>query len=298
MGARKGVFLAAAVVALWTAAPASAVFHLMSIREVSAGGASPGAEFVELQMYAPGQNLVGGHAVTFYGPTGTATGSCGFPGNVANGENQRSILVATPSVGVASDCPLADGDRLNPAGGAVCFESIDCVAWGSFSGSVLSPVGAPAPTITGGMTLTRSIAPGCSTLLEPGDDTNNSAADLALTAPSPRNNATAPTETACGGGGGGGGGGSGGGDADPPETRITKGPDKSTNKRKVKIKFESNEPGSTFMCRLDKGAFKACDSPFKKRVGQGRHKFFVYAIDAAGNSDQTPAKLKFKVVGD
>ena len=49
-----------------------------------------------------------------------------------------------------------------------------------------------------------AIAPGCSTLLEPGDATDNSSTDFALTAPSPRNNATAPTEAACGGGGGGG----------------------------------------------------------------------------------------------
>jgi hypothetical protein len=296
MGARKGVFLAAAVVALWTAAPASAVFHLMSIREVSAGTSSTSAEFVELQMYAPGQNLVGTHTVTFYGPTGSVTGTCAFPGNVPNGQNQRSVLVATPSVGVAGDCPLADGDRLNPAGGAVCFENIDCVAWGGFSGSVLGPVGTPAPAIPLGMSLTRSIAPGCSTLLEAGDDTNSSAADFSLTAPTPRNNAAAPTETACGGAGGGGGGGAG--DVDPPETKITKGPAKTTSKRKVKITFESSEPGSSYQCKLDKRAYKACGSPFKKRVGEGRHKFSVYAIDAAGNRDQTPAKRKFKVVGD
>jgi hypothetical protein len=293
MGARKGVFLAAAVVSLWAAAPASAVFHLMSMREVSAGTSSPSAEFVELQMYAAGQNLVGGHTVTFYGATGAMTGTCEFQGNVPNGQNQRSVLVATPSAGVASDCALTDGDRLNPTSGAVCFENIDCVAWGSFTGSVMGPVGSPAPAITAGMSLTRSIGAGCATLLEAGDDTNNSAADFALGAPTPRNNAAAPTETACGGGGGGGGGGA---DTDPPATRITKGPDKTTSKPKVKIRFRSSEPGSSFMCKLDKRAYKSCGSPYKKRVDEGRHKFSVYAIDGAGNRDQTPAKLKFKVV--
>jgi hypothetical protein len=293
MGARKGVFLAVVVASLWAAAPASAVFHLMSIREVSAGTSSPGPEFVELQMYAAGQNLVGGHTVTFYGPTGSITGTCGFAGNVPNGQNQRSILVATPSVGVASDCAISPGGLLASAGGAVCFENIDCVAWGSFSGTVLAPVGTPAPAIPAGMSLTRSIAAGCATLLEAGDDTDNSAADFALGAPTPRNNSTAPTETACGGGGGG-----GGADADPPETEITKGPGKTTSKRKVKIKFTSSEAGSSYMCKLDKRAYKPCGSPYKKRVDEGRHKFSVYAIDGAGNRDQTPDKLKFRIVDD
>jgi len=49
------------------------------------------------------------------------------------------------------------------------------------------------------MSLERSIAPGCPTLLEAGDDTDNSSADFTLAAPSPRNNATTPTETACAG---------------------------------------------------------------------------------------------------
>ena len=147
--------------------------------------------------------------------------------------------------------------------------------------------------------ITRTIAPGCATLLEAADDSNNSAADFS---PGSRHSAQQRhpadrdrlrrrrrgrwrrrRE---------------GGDTSPPETKVTKGPEKSTNKRKVKIKFESSESGSTFMCKLDKRAFKACASPFKKRVGEGRHKFLVYAIDAAGNSDQTPAKLKFRVVGD
>ena len=43
----------------------------------------------------------------------------------------------------------------------------------------------------------RSLAPGCATLLEAGDDTNNSAADFAPGAPTPRANTTAATETEC-----------------------------------------------------------------------------------------------------
>ena len=50
------------------------------------------------------------------------------------------------------------------------------------------------------------------------------------------------------------------------------------------------------MCKLDKGKFKSCSSPFKKKVDVGKHKFQVFAIDQAGNEDPSPAKAKFKRV--
>jgi hypothetical protein len=65
--------------------------------------------------------------------------------------------------------------------------------------------GTPAPALVSGMALGRSIAPGCSTLLEPGDDTNDSATDFSLTTPNPRRNSVTPTEMPCTPGGGGGG---------------------------------------------------------------------------------------------
>jgi 6-phosphogluconolactonase (cycloisomerase 2 family) len=85
-------------------------------------------------------------------------------------------------------------------------------------------------------------------------------------------------------------------DDDPPNTRLTKKPKKKTTKRKAKFKFKSNEPGSSFECKLDRKRFKPCDSPFKKRVKVKKHKFKVRAIDSAGNVDPTPAKRKWKVV--
>jgi hypothetical protein len=86
-------------------------------------------------------------------------------------------------------------------------------------------------------------------------------------------------------------------DTDAPDTEITKKPKKKSTKRKAKLKFESSEDGSTFECKLDKKPFKACDSPFKKKVkASKKHKFLVRAIDAAGNTDPTPAKAKWKVL--
>jgi hypothetical protein len=86
-------------------------------------------------------------------------------------------------------------------------------------------------------------------------------------------------------------------DTDPPETSITKGAPNKLDKSKVKFKFVSNEPGSTFECKKDKTPFKPCSSPTKmKGLDEGRHRFKVRAIDAAGNVDSSPAKDKFKVV--
>jgi len=55
------IALAAMLVLVALAPPvADATFHLMRIREVYPGSAAnPGAEYVELQMYASGQNFVG-----------------------------------------------------------------------------------------------------------------------------------------------------------------------------------------------------------------------------------------------
>ena len=50
----------------------------------------------------------------------------------------------------------------------------------------------------------------------------------------------------------------------------------------------------SFECRLDKGAWAACTSPYKVNVKVGKHTIEVRAIDALGNIDATPAKVKFQ----
>ena len=101
----------------------------------------------------------------------------------------------------------------------------------------------------------------------------------------------------AGGGGTGGGdtGGGGGGEADtdPPETAIRK---LKVKGETAKVKFRSDEQGSTFECKLDKRKFKRCRSPRRlKNLDDGRHKFKVRAIDPAGNPDPSPAKRRFEV---
>jgi hypothetical protein len=291
---RRGIAAALSTLAGFAAFTpgAAADFHLVSITEVAPNPSGAQSSFIELQMYAPGQTQLMGHTVSVFDADGGLALTTFGIANAAQGQNQRTYLIGddlTPGppdfVNQQLAVPLAP---LGP-GGAVCFDSIDCVAWGNFTGVGLpSPPGAPAPAIPDGSSLTRSIAPGCATLLEGSDDTNSSAADFAVTAPSPRNNATAPTEVACAAGGG--------VDNSAPQTTISKQPKAKSTRRKAKFEFESNEDGSSFMCKLDRAPFAACSSPFKKRVGLGKHKFEVYAVDRAGNEDATPAKAKFKRV--
>jgi hypothetical protein len=86
-------------------------------------------------------------------------------------------------------------------------------------------------------------------------------------------------------------------DCTAPETTITKDAPNKTDKNKVKIKFTSDEAGSTFDCKIDAKPYKPCTSPKTlKRLDEGKHKFKVHAIDTAGNVDPSAAKDKFKVV--
>ncbi len=76
-------------------------------------------------------------------------------------------------------------------------------------------------------------------------------------------------------------------DVTAPQTTIFK-------RKGGKIWFKSSEENSTFKCKLDKGKWKSCKSPYViKNAEPGKHKFRVAATDAAGNRDTTPAKLKF-----
>jgi hypothetical protein len=73
----------------------------------------------------------------------------------------------------------------------------------------------------------------------------------------------------------------------PAKPKINKGPKKKTKSRKAKFKF-SGEAGATFMCALDKKAFKPCTSPTKVKVKKAKpkpkkHTFSIKGIDAVGN---------------
>ena len=295
----------------FAAPPAAATFHLMQIREVYPGSiAAPGAQYVELQMWASGQNHVEGHVLRSYDAAGAVTGTSAFAHDVADGANQSTLLLATPQAevqfGVVADAPLAGS--LSPAGGAVCWETIDCVSWGSFSGALPSPAGAPAApgSIPDGMALRRSIARGCATLLEPVDDNDASAEDFAVASPLPRPNSVAPTEQPCTSGGGsgatGGGGGSGGGAAgggNGPgglDTFLRSKPPHRTQDRTPTFRFAATDDGAHFECKLDRRPYRSCRSPFTtRRLRQGKHRFLVRAR-SGGEVDASPASWRFRVL--
>ena len=112
--------------------------------------------------------------------------------------------------------------------------------------------------------------------------------------------ATVPPDPSNGGGNNGGGGGNNGGgktaDTTAPKATITKGPKAKSSSTTAKFKFKSNEGGSKFQCKLDKGKFKSCKSPKTyKKLKPGKHVFKVRAIDKAGNIGAA-VKRKFTVL--
>jgi hypothetical protein len=85
-------------------------------------------------------------------------------------------------------------------------------------------------------------------------------------------------------------------DVTPPDTAIVSGPTGLIRGRTATFTFSSPEPGVTFECSIDGGAFFACTSPFTTpRLRGGLHTFQVRARDAAGNVDPTPATFEFRI---
>ena len=281
--------LAALALALF-ASSALASNHEVKLREVYAGSsAHPGDEYVEVQMYASGENFMANVIhLQLFNATGGMTQEFVPTTNPPNGENQARVLFATQSAQTDFSKPagytLPAGDNLSDGGGAVCYVSgtpgfVDCVSWGNFSGSLPSPTGGNVDPsgIPDGQAIRRSIAPGCPTLLEGTDDTDHPS-DWSDATPMPLNNADTPPEHSC------------------ANTQITKGPKAKTTDRTPTFKFKSTESPATFKCKLDSKPFKSCTSPDTlRRLKFGKHTFKVRAT-SGGFTDSTPAKKTFKVV--
>ena len=103
------------------------------------------------------------------------------------------------------------------------------------------------------------------------------------------------------GGGGGssgssGGGSPGGGAPRPPQTKLGGHPPPRTASRVAKFTFGADRSAS-FRCRLDRGRYRVCRSPLTYRaLALGRHLLSVYAVNAAGERDRTPASYAWTVV--
>jgi hypothetical protein len=187
---------------------AQASFHEVDVREVYTGSATnPTADYVELEMWAAGQNFVSNGQLSVYNANGTLNHAYTPTGDVASGANNATFLIAGPAFHTEFPTKTADFTDasldMSSAGGAVCWPTnsapIDCASWGNFTGTLPSPAGTPvsASGISAGKAIQRSIAPGCPTLLEQGDDTDSSATDFSEVAPAPRVNADTITEATC-----------------------------------------------------------------------------------------------------
>jgi hypothetical protein len=84
-------------------------------------------------------------------------------------------------------------------------------------------------------------------------------------------------------------------DVTPPDTTITGAP-ADPSPAGVAFTFMSSEPGSTFECRLDAGAWTACTTPASfAGLGSSSHTFEVRATDSAGNVDPAAAARTWTV---
>lgn len=281
-GRRRALFLPLLVAVaglMLTAAPSRADFHLMSVREVYPGAAND--SYVMLQMHSAGQTNLSGHEIALYGPTGSTITTFTFSGGVAKGENQRTVLVADD--GYAAGFPSGPApDRTHAAlnlpagGGAVCFVSVDCVAWGSFSGTIGPSPGFPASPggISAGSALRRSISGGsCSNQLDAADDSNDSEEDFTVQAPHPRANASPIEEGAS---------------CTPsqlPTATIDSGPPSFTKNTDASFTYHSTPAGASFICKLDTAAYAPCGAgsvSYPGPLAPGKHTFRVRAENVNG----------------
>jgi hypothetical protein len=73
-------------------------------------------------------------------------------------------------------------------------------------------------------------------------------------------------------------------DTDPPTASITAKPSNPSNDTTPSFTFSADE-AATFQCKLDAGAFAACNTPQAyPTLGDGPHTFAVKATDTAGNA--------------
>jgi subtilisin family serine protease len=85
----------------------------------------------------------------------------------------------------------------------------------------------------------------------------------------------------------------------PPKTFVRKKPRKvvRTRRRSVRIvfRFGSNVAGAGFECRIDRGRFRRCLPKLARRFKLGRHVVRVRAVSPSGETDASPAVVRFRV---
>jgi type II secretory pathway pseudopilin PulG len=207
-----------ALIALLALSPlARADDSQIRISEVYSDGTAAHRDFIELQLLADGQSIPGtgnpgGASIQVCNAMHTVcTAHFLFPADssLPAALSQRTVTFGwednpsyTPDFTIPANTP-APNLNFPIAGGDACYYTAtnpnlprDCVAWGASTGNAPS-VGTPAPAMNGALSLTRTEARGCPTLMEAVDDTDDSASDFSLTSPTPRSNFATPSEVKC-----------------------------------------------------------------------------------------------------
>lgn len=288
--------LLAALASLLAASPAQASFHLIKVREIFPGTtANQESDYVELQMYASAQSLVNLGDLEVLDSEGAVTSHFSPASTVPHAANQSTVLIANTSFSSQFPSVAADftdpGLDLDPAGGAVCWPQNeppfdDCASWGNFSGQGALPSPgdtAPAVAIPTGMALRRTISPGCSTLLENADDSNDSSVDFSAQTPNTLNNAATPSEHEC---------------AALPNTVIDAKPANPAKATAASFTYHAIPAAEAeFECRLDGAPFADCATTgieYPGPLSAASHSFEVRAVNTAG-ADSTPAAYTWTV---
>lgn len=85
-----------------------------------------------------------------------------------------------------------------------------------------------------------------------------------------------------------------------PNTLILRHPRKVVRTRaaraRVVFRFGASQSGATFLCKVDRTAFRACGARTVRRLAPGRHVLKVKARNSSGLVDPTPAVFRFRVL--
>lgn len=230
-------------------------------------------------MYAPEQNFVANHFVTLLDANGEVIKTLTFSEDLPSPSvTLQTILIGDDGVeaafGVKPDL-IDSGFKVPAAGGAVCWDTIDCASWGDFSGTTTPTSGVPAdpPGIPDGLALRRFTSGGnCGNRLDGADDSDDSEEDFGDATPAPVSYATVPPEPEC---------------TSPlptPVTGIDERPANPTNSTSAKFSFSAEPAAEGFECRLDLGAFAKCNvgSVEYQSLAEGIHSFRVRGVNANG----------------
>jgi hypothetical protein len=77
-------------------------------------------------------------------------------------------------------------------------------------------------------------------------------------------------------------------------TTLDRTPPAKTRRHRSRFVFSSNDETATFRCRLDRRALGACSSPLRVRVGHGRHRLTVRALEG-DRLVAAPARYRWRV---